>query len=55
MLLLYLPSCDKPKGMPAFEEFSKSLVEPGVSEFAAGKLAIDPGLGLGSSGVINLA
>jgi hypothetical protein len=37
-----------------FEKFSKALVESDVSEFAAGEFAIDPGLGLGSSGVINL-
>lgn len=36
------------------EKFSKSLVESDVSEFASGELAIDPGFGLGSSGMINL-
>jgi hypothetical protein len=35
------------------EKLSKPLVEPGVFELAAGEFAIDPGLGLGSSGVIN--
>jgi hypothetical protein len=35
------------------EKFSKVLVESDVSEFAAGEFAIDPSLGLGSSGVIN--
>src|SRR5580658_7314572 len=37
-----------------FEKFSKALVESDVSEFAAGEFAIDPSLGLASSGVINL-
>jgi hypothetical protein len=36
------------------EEFSKALVESDVSESAAGEFAIDPCLGLESSGVINL-
>ena len=36
------------------EEFSKALVESDVSESAAGEFAIDPCLGLGTSGVINL-
>ena len=35
------------------EKFSESLVESGVSELAADKFTIDPGLGLGGGGVIN--
>jgi hypothetical protein len=30
------------------EEFSKSLVEPGISELAASEFAIDPGVALGT-------
>jgi len=35
------------------EKFSKSLVEPDVSEFAACEFAIHPAFGLGSRGMID--
>ena len=35
------------------EELSESLVEPDVSEIAAGEFTINPGVGLGGCGVIN--
>jgi hypothetical protein len=35
------------------EEFSESLVEPDVSELAAGEFTINPSVGLRGRGVIN--